>query len=36
MGQVYNPKDWRANTMEWLGCAFISCQNRPTNQCHEC
>ena len=33
VGEVYNPKDWRANTMERSGCAFISCQNRPTSQC---
>ena len=32
MREVYNPKDWRANTMERLGFAFISCRNRPTNQ----
>ncbi len=36
MGQVYNPKDWRAHTMEGSGCAFISCQNRPTSQCPQC
>ncbi|MGI9011553.1 MAG: hypothetical protein ACR2F1_10270 [Nitrososphaeraceae archaeon] len=36
MGQVYNPKDWRAHTMEGSVCAFISCQNRPTSQCPQC
>ena len=36
MGEVYNPKDWRTNTMEGSGCAFISCQNRPTSQCPQC
>jgi hypothetical protein len=36
MGEIYNPKDRGANTMEGSGCAFISCQNRPTSQCPQC
>ena len=36
MGEVFNPRDWKANTSGGLVCAFIFCRNRPTNQCPKC
>ena len=36
LGEVFNPRDWKANTMGGLVCASISCRIESTNQCSKC